>query len=57
MDVIDFAYPHNSSNDRESIPSPNKNQQAENMAAAPEKFEGFMISSTDRWSDFKKEKV
>jgi hypothetical protein len=27
------------------------------MAKAPEKFEGFMIKSTDKWSDFSKEKV
>jgi len=27
------------------------------MAAAPEQFEGFMIKSTDKWSDFSKEKV
>lgn len=27
------------------------------MAAAPEQFEGFMINSTEKWSDFTKEKA
>jgi len=27
------------------------------MASAPEQFEGFMINSSEKWSDFTKEKV
>jgi hypothetical protein len=40
--------------------SPSKKQKTEQsttMASAPEQFEGFMINSSEKWSDFTKEKV
>jgi hypothetical protein len=40
--------------------SPSKKQKTEQstkMASAPEQFQGFMIHSKEKWSDFTKEKV
>jgi hypothetical protein len=34
-----------------------KTEQSTTMASAPEQFEGFVIHSKDKWSDFTKEKV
>jgi hypothetical protein len=34
-----------------------KNEQSDKMASAPEQFEGFMIHSSEKWTDFTKGKV
>jgi alcohol dehydrogenase (NADP+) len=34
-----------------------KTEQSTKMASAPEQFQGFMIHSKEKWSDFTKEKV
>ena len=34
-----------------------KTEQSTKMASAPEQFQGFMINSKEKWSDFTKEKV
>jgi len=38
-------------------PKKRKTEEAGNMTSAPEQFEGFMIADTNKWSDFKREKV
>jgi hypothetical protein len=40
-----------------SLTKKQKTQKSSSMASAPEQFEGFMIHSKEKWSDFTKEKV